>query len=87
MNSYDYRPTISWLYPDRGSETTPPASTAILLVDVGNHLGAIRIHERTTGRYVDGVGTEQAGNVVLIPWKESWLYATSGRIRVGYVSG
>ena len=47
--------------------TSPPADTIALVVDVGDNVGAIRIFETLSKKYVDGVGTEEAGKLIVIP--------------------
>jgi hypothetical protein len=55
-------------------------------VDVIQNQGAIRIFERDSGEYVDGVGTEEAGyRVIVSPWQTSWRLRASGTIDVGYI--
>ena len=48
--------------------TSPPAETVALVVNVGDNVGAISIFETSSKKYVDGVGTEEAGKLIMIPW-------------------
>ena len=74
------------MYPQRGCQTKPPASTAVVIIDVINNQGAIRVYEVTGGKYLSGVGTEYAGSMVIVPWNDGWDYYASGTVRVGYVA-
>ena len=56
-----------------------------VVVDVVNNQGAIRIFEKENDEYVNGVGTEEAGSLVIIPWDSNWRSRVSGSLRIGYV--
>jgi hypothetical protein len=47
--------------------------------------GAIRIFEAMSRKYVDGVGTELAGNLILIPWNDAWYYSVAGSLLLGFI--
>jgi len=64
----------------------PPENTVVVVVDVRGNQGAIRIVDKSDNKYVDGVGTEEAGKLVMLPWNSSWWFYTIGSIRVGYVA-
>jgi hypothetical protein len=64
----------------------PPPSTTAVVVDITESHGAIHI-TKENGEYVDMVGTECAGNLVVVPWDSSWCLRGSGLIEVGYVIG
>jgi hypothetical protein len=55
-------------------------------VDLVQNRGAIRIFERESGEYVDGVGTEEEGFRVIIPWRDTWRFRASGVVEVGYIT-
>jgi hypothetical protein len=57
-----------------------------VVVDLIHSRGAIRIYENQGG-YVNGVGTEETGNQVIIPWDETWWFYVAGTLKVGIVSG
>ncbi|QSS64923.1 hypothetical protein I7I51_01998 [Histoplasma capsulatum] len=78
-------PSIEWITPTNNIRTSPPSSTLAVAVDIGSNAGAVRIHEAEGGKFVDGVGTEEAGHVVIVPWDGNWYYYTIGRIRLGYI--
>ncbi|QSS66929.1 hypothetical protein I7I51_03141 [Histoplasma capsulatum] len=62
----------------------PPQNSVAVVVDVVESQGAIRIFERKDDSYVNGVGTEEAGHMVIVPWNSGWWFRVSGSIRVGY---
>jgi len=57
-----------------------------ILIDVrGDNKGAIRMFESSTKRFVDAVGTEDAGKIVMIPWNSAWYYSAAGSLPVGHI--
>ena len=76
-------PTITWTTPDRGGKTIPPENTVVIIVDVRSNRGAIRIFQKSSGEYLDGIGIEQAGNLVIVPWSSTWYISAAGSLRVG----
>lgn len=64
----------------------PPPTVVAVIVDVTNSQGAIHI-TNDDGTYIDMVGTEFAGYLVVVPWKCDWRLRGSGSIEVGYVLG
>ncbi len=60
----------------------PLENTAVVVVDFRNNQGAIQIVDKQLNKYVDGVGTEVAGNLVMIPWKKDWWYYYMGSTRL-----
>jgi len=84
-NCSDCDPTITWTTPEKGKRTTPPENTLVMVVDVRSSRGAIRIFETSSGEYVDGIGTEQTGNMVIVPWDSRWHISAAGSLPVGYV--
>lgn len=77
--------TIEWFSPTNNVRTSPSPGTLAVVVDIGSNAGAVRIHEIDGGKFVDGVGTEESGKVVLVPWDGDWYYYTIGKIRLGYI--
>ena len=51
--------------------------------------GAIRIFEKKkkkkSGKYVGGVGIEEEGHQILVPWQERWRFRASAVVEVGYI--
>ena len=45
----------------------------------------MRIYKES-GDYIGGVGLEDAGKYVIIPWDHSWRLRVSGSLRIGYLS-
>ncbi len=62
----------------------PPEHTVVVVVDVRSNQGAIQIMDNSK-QYVDGVGTEEAGNLIMIPWKKEWWYYCIGTTRIAYI--
>ena len=83
---YDISERISWTNPSKGVQTTPPLRTVAVVVDVVRNRGAIRIFEKESGEYIDGVGTEEEGYRIIVPWRESWRFRASGFVEVGYIT-
>jgi hypothetical protein len=77
---------VTWTNPPIGERISPPDDTVAVVVDLTNGQGALRIFEKETGGFVDGVGTEEKGNQILIPWRLKWRLRISGQLRIGYVS-
>ncbi|CAG8901412.1 unnamed protein product [Penicillium egyptiacum] len=76
---------INWTTPSKGVQTTPPPRTVAIVVDVVQNRGAIRIFEKESGEYIDGVGTEEEGFRIIIPWRDTWRFRASGVVEVGYI--
>jgi hypothetical protein len=57
-----------------------------VIVDLISARGAIRIFDQQD-TYVDGVGTADAGNLVIVPWDIDWWFYVSGYLTVGFVYG
>jgi len=77
---------LLWKNHQDGDAIHPPAGTVALVVDIRNNRAAIKIFEKQDDDYVDGVGTEEAGKLVIVPWKSSWFYFCTGTPRVGHVT-
>ncbi|ELR10463.1 hypothetical protein VC83_01803 [Pseudogymnoascus destructans] len=82
----DCDPTITWTTPAKAKPTTPPENTVAIIVDVRMSKGAIRIFQKSGSEYLDGIGTEQAGNLVIVPWSSAWYISAAGSLPVGYVA-
>lgn len=50
---------------------TPPENTIVMIVNIRSKQGAIQIANKQSNEYVNGVGTEVAGNLVMIPWEKN----------------
>jgi hypothetical protein len=50
-----------------------------------NNVGAVLIHERRDGKYKGGVGTEDQGYMVMVPWSNDWYYYSIGSTRLAYI--
>ncbi|KAI9749079.1 MAG: hypothetical protein M4579_007014, partial [Chaenotheca gracillima] len=74
-----------WFSPDKNIITTPPENIVAVVVDVREDDGAIFIHEVQSGTFVDGVGTEESRNLVVVPWNSGWDYYCIGSLRLAYV--
>ena len=46
---------------------SPPADTVALVVNLVNNVGAIRIFETSSKKFVDMIGIEEAGKLIIIP--------------------
>lgn len=64
---------------------TPPENTVVVIVDLRSKQGAIQIVDKQSNDYVDGVGTEAAGNFVMIPWEKNWWCFCMGTTRLAYI--
>lgn len=56
-----------------------------VVVDIVDKQGAIRIFEMGGDKRVDAVGTESAGNIVIVPWDSNWWFRALGSLKVGYI--
>ncbi|QSS61776.1 hypothetical protein I7I51_03953 [Histoplasma capsulatum] len=63
----------------------PSENTSFVVVDIRNKQGASFVNESENNEYVGGVGTDEQGNVVMIPWNHGWYYYTIGSLRIGYM--
>ncbi|EDN08100.1 predicted protein [Histoplasma mississippiense (nom. inval.)] len=61
----------------------PSENTSFVVVDIRNKQGASFVNESENNEYVGGVGTDEQGNVVMIPWNHGWYYYTIGSLRIG----
>ena len=85
----DYEEHISWTTPSKGVQIFPPSNTLaiVVVVDLVDNRGAIRIYEKSDDKQVDMVGIEEAGNLVILPWDTKWWFRASGSPQVGYIAG
>ncbi len=74
-----------WTTPSKATRIEPPPNTVAVIVDLVDDQGAIRMYEKESDTYVDMVGTEEAGNMVILPWQSTWWFRVSGSLRVGHV--
>lgn len=73
-----------WIVPD-GKRTLPPDRTVAIVVDMRSLRGAVLVHQRKDDAYVGGVGTEETGHIVVVPWNQDWDYYTIGTTSIAYV--
>jgi len=73
----------SWTDHQDRDEGKPPEGTVAVVVDVRNNIAAIRVFE--TDKYLGGVGMEDKGKFVVVPWQSTWTYFCTGSPRVGYI--
>lgn len=76
---------IVWTMPAKATRIDPPPTTVAVIVNLVDGQGAIRTYEKENDAYVDIVGTEEAGNFVIIPWESTWWFRLSRSLRVGHV--
>lgn len=74
--SCDECDSITWFDPNRGSRIDVPSNIVAIAVDRINHRGAIRVYDQ--GKYVGGVGSETAEDVIVIPWELNWSFIKGG---------
>jgi hypothetical protein len=74
-----------WVEHQDRDEIRPPDDTIAIVVDVRDNQAAIRIFETKDEDYIDGVGTEEAGKLVIVPWQSHWFYFCTGTPRVGHI--
>ncbi|KAL4758411.1 uncharacterized protein BDW70DRAFT_141911 [Aspergillus foveolatus] len=84
IRSAEYE-AIEWFTPSKGVQLSPPPHTIAIVVDVISNQGAIRIFTKESGEYIDGVGTEEEGYRIIVPWRENWRIRVSGNIDIGYL--
>ncbi|KAF2175341.1 hypothetical protein K469DRAFT_702363 [Zopfia rhizophila CBS 207.26] len=78
--------TPTWISPQNRTRIYPPDNTAAIVVDVRNNKGAVNIHKKDSSEFVDMVGTEESGKLVIVPWNNSWFYYSVGSLKVGYIA-
>ena len=47
--------------------------------------GRIKLFETPDDKYVGGVGMEDAGYKILVPWRSNWWYYSIGTVEVQYL--
>lgn len=55
-------------------------------MDVWSSRGAIGIFEESDGKYFGGIGTELAGNLVIVSWNSALHISATGSLQVGYAA-
>lgn len=63
----------------------PPEKTAAIVVNVDMNGGAVNIYGTPGDKFVGGVGREDTGSLVIIPWDKRWWYYSIGSLQVGYI--
>ena len=76
---------LQWNTHQDRDEINPDDSTAAIVVDLRNITAAIRIFETNDDQFIDGVGIEEAGKLVIVPWQSGWWYYCTGSPRVGHI--
>jgi len=67
------------------SRIHPPSNTVAVVVKISVEGGRIKIFEVPSNKYVGGVGKEDAGHIVIVPWRSSWWYYCIGALEVRYL--
>ncbi|KAK9543857.1 hypothetical protein V6Z98_001668 [Aspergillus fumigatus] len=78
--------SITWSEPGKGNRIDPPPNTMAVVVDLTSGRGAMRIYDKT-GPYVNGIGMEDEGKRMIVPWYDGWWFYVSGNLKVGLVFG
>jgi len=85
----DDRVTLFWATLENRTTITPPEGTLAIVVDVRvkeGQSGAFFIHEQQSEEFVDMVGMENRGKLIIVPWDGDWCYYTVQYLRrVGYL--
>ncbi|KAK6810581.1 hypothetical protein RU639_013672 [Aspergillus parasiticus] len=55
IHSTEYE-IIEWFTSSKGAQLNPPPHTVAIVVDIISNQGAIRIFDKETGDYIDGIG-------------------------------
>lgn len=76
--------SLEWITPTNNVHITPADRTVALVIDLRTNKGAIFIHQQSDGKYVAGVGIEESGNIVIVPWNQDWYYFSIGTVRLAY---
>ena len=74
-----------WISPSKNVRMEPPENTVVVVVDIRSNQGAIYIVNKQTDGYVDHVGTDVAGNLIMVPWNKDWWYYCLGSTRLAYI--
>ena len=62
---------IEWTTPLKATRIDPSPNTMAIIVNLVDGQGAIRIYEKENDTYINIVGIEEAGNIVIIPWQST----------------
>lgn len=76
---------ITWTTPSKATPIEPPPNTMAVIVNLVDDQGVVRMYKKESNIWVDTVGTEEAGYMVILPWQSTWWFRVSGSLRVGYV--
>ncbi|OJD20520.1 hypothetical protein ACJ73_08144 [Blastomyces percursus] len=74
-------------------QTSPPANTLAVVVDISNTGGALKVHQKSDnswgnifiGMVGSGDDDENIRNLVIVPWDAGWHYRTIGNIKIKYI--
>ncbi|RAL06786.1 uncharacterized protein BO97DRAFT_279296 [Aspergillus homomorphus CBS 101889] len=70
-------------------KTLPPTNTIAVVVDISSSGGAIKIGEKANNDLgvaaVGRVGTEDASDLVIVPWNVDWWFYSIGSVSIQYV--
>ena len=77
--------TIEWTSLLKAKWIEFSLKTVAVVVNFVNDWGAICMYEKEGDKYVNIVETEEAGNMVIISWENTWWYRVSGSLWVEYI--
>ncbi|PYH75364.1 hypothetical protein BO82DRAFT_33180 [Aspergillus uvarum CBS 121591] len=70
-------------------KTLPPTNTIAIVVDISSSGGAIKIGESANNNLgvaaVGRVGTEDATDLVIVPWNVDWWFYSIGSVSIQYI--
>jgi hypothetical protein len=66
--------------------TSPPVNIIALIINISDNVRAIQIFETSSKKYVDSVGTEKAGKLIIIPWNSAWYYSAAESLPLSYIA-
>ncbi|KAL2812030.1 hypothetical protein BDW59DRAFT_155396 [Aspergillus cavernicola] len=70
-------------------KTSPPTNTAAVVVDISSTGGAMKVGEQSDNDLgvaaVGKVGTEDAENLVVVPWSTGWWFYSIGSVTIRYI--
>ena len=61
-----------WTTPSRATRIELPPNTVAVIVNLVDNQGIVRMYEKDTDKYVDMVGIEETGNMVILLWQSNW---------------
>ena len=81
--------TMWWLWINRvvsPTESLPTYSSQVHSCEHGFQQRCnLYIRKKKSGKYVGGVGIEEEGHQILVPWQERWRFRASAVVEVGYI--